>query len=375
MIQNKNTKRTLLISSDCFLPRWDGIAMFLSELIPEIRNDFKLIIAVPDFGKSPEFKNVELHKFPLLKLQVGDIYFSRVNKKELKHLVKQCDFVFNQTLGPIGIKVIKYAKQLNKPVISYVHSIDWELASKGVKYFKTLILIWMKILVKKSYNKCSLLLLPSKEMEDLLTVHGITTKKEVLKLGIDTEIFTPVLNKNELKKKLGLNNTDFVIGYCGRLSREKDLPTLFEAFLKIRKKHKNAKLLIVGEGPQKEILKHKDILLVGSQDNVVPFLQTMDIYVLPSLTETSSLSTMEAMSCELPVIVTPVGNIKEYVRDGENGLVFPRGDIKSLVKKINSLIKNESLRKKLGKEGRKTIKERHDWKNKVDKLRKILKEF
>lgn len=367
--------KTILISSDCYLPRWDGIARFLSELIPKINNNFKILLAIPDFGKSPTYKNVEEHKFPLIKIQFGDIYFSKVNKKELKTLVEKCDFVFNQTLGPIGMKVIKYAKKKNKPVISYVHSIEWELASKGIKYFRTLVSIGMKKIVKKLYNKCTLLLLPSKEMEDLLTVHGVKTKKEVIKLGINTKTFKPASNKNYIKKKLGFKTNDFIIGYCGRLSREKDLITLYKAFLEISKKFKNIKLLIIGEGPQKKELKHKNIILASSQDNVVPFLQAMDVYVLPSLTETSSLSTMEAMSCEIPVIATPVGNIKEYVRDGETGFLFPRGDVKSLVKKIEVLIKDKNLREKLGKEGRKIIKKRHNWNEKVKEIIKILKEF
>ncbi len=366
--------KTILISSDCFLPRWDGIAKFLSELIPEINNEFKILLAIPDFGRTPKYKNVELHKFPLIKVRFGDIFFSRVNCREIKDLVEKCDFVFNQTLGPIGMKVIKQAKKMHKPVIGYVHSIDWELASEGVKHFKLLVRLVMKRLVRRLYNKCTLLLLPSKEMEDLLTVHRVRTKKEIVKLGVDTRRFKPA-NKNNAKKNIGFNKSDFIIGFCGRLSREKNLPTLFEAFKKINKKYKNTKLLIVGEGPQKEILTHPNVILVGAKNNVVPFLQAMDVYVLPSLTETSSLSTMEAMSCGLPVIVTPVGNLKEYVIDKETGLLFPRGDINNLKDKIKYLMKHEEIRTQLGLAARKKIQERHDWNNTVTELKRILKEF
>ncbi|MBI4918407.1 glycosyltransferase family 4 protein [archaeon] len=366
--------RTILISSDCFLPRWDGIAKFLSELIPEINDEFKIILAIPDFGRIPKYKNVEVHKFPLIKIQFGDIFFSKVNNFEIKDLVERCDFVFNQTLGPIGMKAIKYAKKINKPVIGYVHSLDWELASEGVKYFKLPVKIFMKLLVRKLYNKCNLLLLPSKEMEDLLTVQGIRSKKDIVKLGVDTKRFKPA-NRTSAKKKIGLNPSDFVIGFCGRLSREKDLPTLFEAFKKVNKKYKNTKLLIIGEGPQRENLKHPNVILKGSKNNVVPYLQAMDVYVLPSLTETSSLSTMEAMSCGLPVIVTPVGNIKEYVIDKETGLLFPRGDVNNLKDKIKYLMKREELRTQLGIAARKKIQERHDWKNTVTEIKRILMEF
>ncbi|MBI5065222.1 glycosyltransferase family 4 protein [Candidatus Woesearchaeota archaeon] len=365
--------KTILISSDCYLPRWDGIARFLSQLLPELNNEFKIIVAVPDFGKSQKYKNVEEQKFPLIKIQFGDIYLSRVNNKRIKELVSRCDFVFNQTIGPIGRKTIKQASKQNKPIISYVHSIEWELASKGVKYFKTLVRIFVKILVKRLYKKCSLLILPSKEMEDILTVKGIKTKKEVIELGVNTETFKPA-DKNLAKERLGLKNK-FIIGYCGRLSREKDLPTLFNAFLRAKKNQANVKLLIVGDGPAKEELKHPDVILVGAQNNVVPYLQAMDLYVLPSLTETSSLSTMEAMSCEIPVIVTPVGNIKEYVRDRETGLFFPRGDFKSLARKISLLLKNPIMRERLAKAGRQIIQKRHDWKNTAEAIKKRFRKY
>ena len=87
-------------------------------------------------------------------------------------------------------------------------------------------------------------------------------------------------------------------------------------------------------------MSQKNIILTGSKDNVVPYLQAMDIYVLPSLTETTSISTLEAMSCGLPVVVTPVGYVKNYIHDGKNGLFFPKKNSGILARKINELIKD-----------------------------------
>ena len=133
-------KKKLLITTDCFLPRWDGIARFLIELIPSLKDEFDIIVVAPKFeGELKEIPDVRVIRYPLLKWRFGDIYFSKPDKAELTKLIAQSDVVFNQTIGTIGIASIKIAHRLGKPVISYVHSIEWELASRAVRRMQQLI--------------------------------------------------------------------------------------------------------------------------------------------------------------------------------------------------------------------------------------------
>jgi glycosyltransferase involved in cell wall biosynthesis len=84
---------------------------------------------------------------------------------------------------------------------------------------------------------------------------------------------------------------------------------------------------------------------------------------------------MEAMACGLPVVVTPVGKIREYVTDGVNGLIFPRGDAESLAEKLLLLLKhNPKLRKELGVHARTTITAGYRWEHTVQELQNILKD-
>ncbi len=357
--------KKLLITTDCFLPRWDGIARFLSQITPELK-EYKITIIAPDFeGRKRKDKVIRI---PLMKKSFGDITFSKFHYKEIKKEAENNDIVFNHTIGPIGICTILAARKLGKPIISYIHSIDWELTSKGVKYFKTITKYIVRKLAIHLYNKCNLLLVPSNQVEDILTYYGVKTKKTILKLGVKTNKFIPAQKRKQKK---------FIIGFCGRLGREKDIETLYSAFKILQEKHKNLLLLIVGTGIEyyDKLKKDKNVLMTGAKDNVVPYLQAMDVYVLPSLTETTSLSTMEAMSCGIPVITTPVGSIPEYVQDGFNGFLFPRKDPKTLSEKIEILINNPKLRKKLGENARKTIIKHHKLDNTIKEIKNVLKIF
>ncbi len=353
------SRRKLLITSDCSLPRWDGIARFLHEIIPELTKTYRVTVAVPEFaGDVVKQKDVSYVRFALAKRAYGDIQFAQVDKKKIKDLVRKSDVVFNQT---------------KRPIIHYVHSIDWELASRSVLRARSFVYHTVRLLVRRLYNRCTLVLVPSRSVEDSITQNKVVVKKVLVPMGVDTARFKPSKNKEKSKQQVGLSSDIKLIGYVGRIAREKDLPTLYRAFKIVQQTRNDVKLLVVGSGIAGEIpSEDPDVIFTGAQQNVVPYLQALDAFVLPSLTETSSLATMEAMSCALPVIVTPVGNIPEYVEDGMNGLLFARFDHLALARHISTVLSNQELAQELGARARETIVKRYSWKKTVTKIKKVL---
>lgn len=369
--------KKLLIATDCFLPRWDGIARFLNEIIPNLSDEYEITIIAPRFhGKLKDFKNIKIIRIPLSKLHVADYTPAKFNIRKIITIVRQADIVWTQTIGPIGIQTIFVARFFRKPLVAYIHSLEWELFTKSLSVknpFRKLIYFFTKWLTRYLYNKCNLLLVPSLEVAEILNWHNIRTKKRIVHLGTDTLKFKPAENKKAAKKRIGINPKNTVIGFSGRIGREKDLVTLYRAFLRLRKSYDHLILLIIGKGVQELKLmleSKKDIFVVESVDNIVPYLQAMDIYVMPSLTETSSLSTMEAMSCSIAVVSTPVGYIKDYIKDGYNGFFFGKQNSYELSKKLSVLLDNKKLRIKLGENARKTIIAFYNW----DKTTKGIKE-
>jgi len=112
--------------------------------------------------------------------------------------------------------------------------------------------------------------------------------------------------------------------------------------------------------------------ITGFVDNVVPYLQAMDIFVMPSLTETTSLSTIEAMSCGLPVIATRVGDIKNYIIPKKNGLFMGKSNHYILKKKLERLLDDKYLRSTLGHNARETVVRKFSWRDTISNIRKAF---
>ncbi len=380
----------LVIATDSFLPRIDGISRFLIEIMPRLKSEFDIELIAPSFREQlrcsketkEEIKNrlsrIKITRIETTNISIDDYFFPKPSYKKIKGILGNADLVFIQSIGPIGGLAAIAAKKLNKPVIAFAHSIDWELATKGVKYFKHLVNLISRIYSRYIYNKAGLIITPAEAISIIFESNRILAKKEVVCLGVDSEKFCPAKDKRKAKKALGISPESFVVSFINRIAREKDIITLYRAFRRLEKRHSNIKLLIVG-GRLKELDKlfssNRNIILAGKAIDVVPYYQASDVFVLPSLTETTSLSTLEAMSCGLPVIVTKVGFIRSYIKNNVNGMFFPQKNSLVLSMKIEKLINNKGLRSFLGGNARKTIKNSFSWEETAKKIISILKRY
>ena len=353
-------KKRLLIGTDSFLPRADGISRFLSEILPSLAEEYEIFIICPDYGELPDLP-YEIIQLPTRSRRIGEYALPIVRTETIAYHVAKADIVFTQAIGSIGKRVILEAKRNNTPAVSYVHMREWELFSTYLKTNRFLSACIERITLRRMrglYSKVSLILVPSKEDALLLQSHGIRTPTEIASLGVDPYRFKPEYNKVIAKQTIGIDHTKTTIGFIGRVSYEKDIPTLVRAFLWLKKNNPNVHLIIVGSGIEKlekSLENISGVTHIKSTPYILPYLNAMDIFVMPSLTETSSLATLEAMSCAIPVVTTRVGVMKTYVTDDLNGYTFERGDWMRLARHLRKLTENVMLRKRLGEEARKTV--------------------
>jgi glycosyltransferase involved in cell wall biosynthesis len=372
-------KKKILIVTDNFYPRIDGIARFLDETISRIKNEFEITILCPLFeGDFIEIPKVKVIRLPVSKYRAADYEIPKPILSIIKNTIQENEIIWTQSLGPLGYFGVKYAKKYEKALIGFTHSIDWELATNSLLRLKGMTNKITKLYVRHQYNKFDVLMAPSIEIGELIVKNGIRTPYKPVYLGVDTKKFVPTKNKIKSKEKIGIKKNAFVIGYHGRLGREKDLKTLYRGFLRFRHHAPNAILLIVGSGVKEyeDLFSNKPFVkFTGQKNDVLPYLQAMDIYVLPSLTETTSLGTLEAMACGLPVVVTSVGHLKEYIHDGKNGLIFPKQNPFLLSRRLTTLHDDENLMRTLSKNARNTVEEMYSWDKTVKDIKDILNAF
>jgi len=367
-------KRRLLITTDNFLPRWDGISRFLSEVIPRLKVDYDITVICPDYGQVT-IEDVEIVRIPLSKRRLGDYTPAKYEYAKIARYVRRADIVFNQALGPIGVASILAAKSSRRPIASYIHSIEWELAPKALTSLgplRALAVPFSRVFARLLYNRCTILIVPSENIAELFTWQRIRTPKRIAHLGVDMTKFQSG-EKMKARAALNLPEDAFIVGYHGRVAHEKNLLTLLRAFRRLQVKNK--RLIIVGDGVPEikaKLTKHHDVMVTGSTNHVTPWLQAMDVYVQPSLTETTSLTVLEAMACGLPVVSSRVGFIKYYIKDHENGLLFDNQSPYDLFLKIKLLHDDRILRSKLSINARKTVHGDFNWEKTAKEIKALL---
>jgi len=150
------------------------------------------------------------------------------------------------------------------------------------------------------------------------------------------------------------------IGYAGRLSEEKGLAFLIEAYARVAGRMGPSELLLIGCGPQERALRDlasnlevgERVRFSGFRPNAFSELKNLDLFVLPSRSEGASVAMLEAMAVGLPIIATNVGGTPELLEDGETGRLIPFGDVEGLAGAIEHLYLNPNDAARLGERAR-----------------------
>jgi len=184
--------------------------------------------------------------------------------------------------------------------------------------------------------------------------------------GVDMVRFSP--HPGTIREGLGIPRNVPVIGFVGRLTRDKGVPELIEAFEQVVRVVPSARLLLVGwfdqsddaldESLRHRILRHPSIVNTGYVADTAPWYRTMDMLVLPTWREGFPNVVLEAAATGIPVITTLSTGSRDAVLPEVTGLLIPAGYPQAIVEAVLRLIRNPDERVRMGRAGRAWIIER-----------------
>jgi len=266
------------------------------------------------------------------------------------------DIIHSHTSFGVGWEAIFCAKILKIPLVGTHHtffdhylkhiSLDFEIVKK---------LSWKFFIAY--FNYCDLLLSPSQALKDEFKNKGMDKPIKVIFNPTDVDFFMPPASeqcKKELKKKYKI--ADKTIVYMGRLSYEKSIDQVIQAFALVNKRIPEVRLMILGDGPEKSILKKmcKECDLSDRVDfigrynhdeELIGRLGASDIFVTASKSENLPVSLLEAMACGLPIVAVDEKGIPEVVKNNLNGYIVQADQPDLLAEKIIQLLTDKDIAK------------------------------
>lgn len=384
-------RKKLLITASTF-PRWDGDTepRFILDYAKAMTEYYDVTVLAPAAPGAKEYEKlgavnvVRYHYFPIHKWETlcypGAIV-PRIKEKKiriflvpfllicLRNKIKKIgvnyDYIHVNWLIPQGIM---QAGITSTPYIITGHGGDISSINKGI----------IGKLKKKCLKEAKAVIVVSKYKQRELEKNYPFVKSSIISMGVNVETFDK--EQNFVPDYWGQNENKVIL-YVGRLAEIKGVSYLVEAMRYIE----NAKLIIVGDGPDRNRLKDLaqkfgdkcEFIGSKSHNELKKIYASADVIVVPSIIDEKGaqegLPTVifEAMASKLPVVATRTGGIPDLITDGKNGLLFEQKNITQMADCINKILNDEELRISLISEGIKTVED-YDYKNIAKKYKEIL---
>ncbi len=297
----------------------------------------------------PEYPEISLLVPPLLKV----VEFIHDGGYTHLHLA---------TPGPVGLAGLAAAKLLGLPVSGTYHTSFPQYAKALTDDSYAEDMMWK--LMQWFYGQMDHVYVPSQATGNELIEHGIPAAKiRIYPRGVDVERFTPA-KRNGALKTYGIAQGETAFLYVGRVSREKNLHILTEAYQALLAKGLRPRLVITGDGPYRAemqaALADTPAVFTGylDGDDLCAVYASCDALVFPSATDTFGNVVLEAQASGVPVIVTDQGGPAENMLNNETGIKVPANDPAALASAMAALATDTAARENMGRAARTYIEQR-----------------
>jgi glycosyltransferase involved in cell wall biosynthesis len=344
----------------------NGVSTTIRKMAAEARDAGKELVVITSRGE------LTLDGLPIKNFQpIGEFNLPEYELQKLSFppILRMLDYIQREsfseiiisTPGPIGLTALLAGKILNLETSGIYHTDfpqyirilteDSFLESLAWKYMH-----WF-------YSQLDIVFVNSEQYRQSWIDRGIDAAKlKILPRGLDTRLFTPGRSDPDFWKRFGSNGTGVRLLFVGRVSKEKDLDILVQAFRNLRRENVPVQLSVVGHGPYSDALARlmPEACYTGylNGTELAKAYASSDLFVFPSTTDTFGNVIIEAQAAGLPAIVSDVGGPRELVIDGVNGLVTKGLDVTDFTRAIRRLVEDEPLRKQMSAAARRSVEDR-----------------
>ena len=330
--------------TDTYPPYINGVSTSVCMLKHALEKKGHQVFVVTVNNDSLKYKiedNNTVIRVPGIPIGIYDYRLTGVYPLRAINIIKKwnLDIIHSHTEFGVGTFARILAKQLDIPLVHTYHTMYEDYVhyiTKGYfdKSSKKIVEYLTKFYCDKTATE---LIVPTKKTYDLFKQkYKVDRNVHIIPTGIEVERFykenIPSSEVKELRKKLGLTTKDFVILFVGRLGTEKSVDTLIEAHYSIVKRHPEAKLIIIGDGPDVDQFKeltgklklNNHIISTGRVpwEEIPKYYHLATVFATASSTETQGLTVIEAMGASIPVVCLDDEAFRTVVIDDLNGYLF-----------------------------------------------------
>jgi glycosyltransferase involved in cell wall biosynthesis len=362
----------ILFISDVFFPRVNGVSTSINTFATELRALGHQVTLI-----APSYTDEDKQEEWIVRVPSHKIYFDPedrlMNFGKLKALLpwirdKHFDVIHIHTPFTAHYVGIHFGKKLDIPVVETYHTFFEDYLHHYLPFIPQFISRKLaRTISRRQCNAVDGIVSPSKPMLDVLKQYGIKTPAEVVATGLDDSSFASV-DGEHFRMSHDIPLAQPMLLFVGRVAHEKNIGFLLEMHVELIKKHPDALLVITGEGPAEESIKHSiDKLGISNKVRMIGYLdrsheliacyKAADIFVFASKSETQGLVLLEAMAQGTAVVAIAELGTKSILIEGE-GVLIAKDDINDFADKVSVLLSDAPKRQMIGEKGRQYAQEK-----------------
>ena len=349
----------IALFSDTYAPEINGVAIHVAALKEGLESlGHEVLVVTTNPKNNDAFQEHGVLHCPSIKIKriYGYGLSMPINMKQYQIIKKfNPDVIHIHTEFGIGLFGILVSKMLKRPVIYTLHTIydDYVYYVVPKPLIKTGQRIFYKY-IRSLYKRATVITGPSPKSHEYLINAGLHRNVEIIPNPVDVDRFSienvSTEDIDNVKKTYNIPDDAFVGCIISRVGKEKSIDVLLNYIEKYSKVNKNFRFLIVGDGPAKADLEQQAkklginnvVIFTGkiSNNKLLPYYAACDVFLTASLSDTNSISMLEAMSMGLPIIQRNDPINEGQVIENVNGFIF--NDENNFIEKLNKVYKMTS---------------------------------